>query len=238
MKRIIKSKKGILLIIGFLVIIGLSVWLLLSRSALSDIEKAIRSYGSFGPLVFICLYVLSVVVSPVSGAPLLIAGIAIFGPLETFIYAYSSNLIGATFNFFIARKFGRPLVTKLAGRKNMNEIDEIAQMIGVRVLIIFRLLGGGSFDFVSYAAGLTSMNFYVYFLITALGLIPSSLIFYYTLSQAVQLPLIYSLPAFILILILLVVLPAIMYKYQKKKLKLGTGHTVYNCGQDDSNQEV
>ncbi len=202
------------------VIVALSIWAI-STFALTpaDVKQIIISHGSLGPLVYIGLYVLTVVVSPLTGAPLVVASLAIFGYSRTLLYTYISNLIGASISFFIARKFGRPVIIKLIGKRDMKKVDEITEMIGVQTLIIFRLTGGGSFDFVSYAAGFTCIGFPIYFLITASCLIPGSLVSYYLLKKVMRLQVFPSTLAFVLLCIQVVLVPAFVYRYQKRKMK-------------------
>lgn len=61
----------------------------------------------------------------------------------------------------------------------MNKIDEFAAVEGKTILVVSRLLGFALFDFVSYAAGLTSLKYKDYIAITAIfGLIPNLTIQY------------------------------------------------------------
>ncbi|MDZ7586625.1 MAG: VTT domain-containing protein, partial [Patescibacteria group bacterium] len=82
---------------------------------------------------------------------------------------YIASLISATINFWISRKFGRKLVTKLVGEKSMREVDEFTSVEGKQILLISRLFGFPIFEFISYAAGLTNILFKEYFIITAIA---------------------------------------------------------------------
>ncbi|OGG02905.1 hypothetical protein A2W14_00105 [Candidatus Gottesmanbacteria bacterium RBG_16_37_8] len=102
----------------------------------------------------------------------------IYGVKTGMFLLYVASLISATINFWISRKFGRKLVTKLVGEKSMKEVDEFTSVEGKQVLIISRLFGFPIFEFISYAAGLTNISFKNYFVITAIASILTNIAAY------------------------------------------------------------
>jgi len=199
--RKLKLMRRCLLPVAFIAtIIALSFWLAFVVRV--DAEKArrfIASFGVWGPVAFISLYVLQQVFAPLAGTPFLLAGFTLFGTRATFIFVYLSDLIGAAANFWIARVWGRPLVRRLSGERATRKIDEIADLAGVEALVTFRLFGGGSFDYVSYAYGLADMGFRPYLLITALCLLPHLVLFFTVFRDVLT----FSSPHAFLILVLL-----------------------------------
>ena len=97
----------------------------------------------------------------------------------------------------------------------MDEVDKYANIVGVKTLIIFRIIGGAGFDFISYAAGLTPMRFSVYFIITAVFSIPSLLALVYMFDRALNLHRIFIIPLILCILIFTIVIPYYVYRRQK-----------------------
>ena len=81
--------------------------------------------------------------------------------------------------FYIARRFGRAWVLKLAGQKNMKEVDDFVEYAGTEMLILSRLFGFSVFEVISYAAGLTRISFRKYFIITLIFTIPARVVFAY-----------------------------------------------------------
>ena len=128
--------------------------------------KFIEDIGPFGPLVIILFTAVSQIFAPLPGSPAIIVSLAVFGWYQTRFYAYIGSLISAAVSFHIARKYGRNWVRKLAGKNSMDEIDEFASVEGTEALIIGRLLGFPLYDYISYAAGLTTMPFKKYYFIT------------------------------------------------------------------------
>ena len=127
------------------------------------------SLGFFGYFIVIGYTVLSHVFAPLAGTPGVLLGVTIYGVKTGMFLLYIASLISATINFWISKKFGRKLVTKLVGEKSMKEVDEFTSVEGKQVLIISRLFGFPIFEFISYAAGLTNISFKDYFIITAIA---------------------------------------------------------------------
>ncbi len=139
--------------------------------------------GFFGYFVIIGYTILSHVFAPLAGSPGVFLGITIYGMATGMFLLYIASLISASINFQIARKYGRKLVIKLVGEKSMKEIDEFATVEGKEVLLISRVLGFSLFEFISYAAGLTTISFKDYMLITSLAHAVPSLIFYFVFKN-------------------------------------------------------
>ena len=127
------------------------------------------SLGFFGYFIVIGYTVLSHVFALLAGTPGVLLGVTIYGVKTGMFLLYIASLISATINFWISKKFGRKLVTKLVGEKSMKEVDEFTSVEGKQVLIISRLFGFPIFEFISYAAGLTNISFKDYFIITAIA---------------------------------------------------------------------
>lgn len=162
-----RRRKLLLTLVLFLV-----SWLVLarltSRFNLEDFRSLVEGLGALGPLAVFAYIVLSHVFAPLGGTPGLLIGLAAFGFVPTLLLTYLASLTSAAINFYLACRYGRRLVAKLAGKKAMGDIDLFTAASGVKVLILSRLFGFALFELVSYAAGLTKINFKKYLLITAL----------------------------------------------------------------------
>lgn len=214
------KKKKVFLWLFLVILLILIIYLFQKRVVYIDTEQVkefIRSFGILGPIVFMILNALSIVFSPVTALPFWAASLALYGFWQTLLYILISFNLGAIANFWIARKWGRPIVLKLVGKKGINEVDKITEVIGLHTLLIVRLIGGASSDYVAYAAGLTNMKFKPYILITFLATPPSMTLNVYIIYGALSLK-----PIFVLLGLvgytLSVVLPLWIYHHQKKKL--------------------
>jgi len=169
-----------------LVIVG-TLFLLIFMIGLKVPEETIRriisNAGSFSIVVFIFLSWLTYVVAPFSETPFLFAGFYLFGQTVV-IYHFIAAFIASITNFWIAKIWGRSLVERLAGHDSLKKIDKLANTYGLRTLFIFRVVLLGKFsDVISYAFGLTSIQFTPYLVVSTIGMIPGTVIWYYLSSK-------------------------------------------------------
>ena len=150
-------------------------------------EEYAHKLGIFGYLFVLIGIVLGGVIIPLSALPFLFTGLALYGFWTTFfLYYVGGVIISAFLNFWIARKFGRPMVLKLTGKKTILHIDRLTEVAGVKVLIILRLFSGIFFDTISYAMGLTGMQLKHFMLITLLCPIPGMFLIMYLLNKGLS----------------------------------------------------
>jgi uncharacterized membrane protein YdjX (TVP38/TMEM64 family) len=88
-------------------------------------------------------------------------------------------MAGAAVCFYIARILGRDVVEKLTSKSGLKQIDDFFERHGKLSILIARLLPFISFDYVSYAAGLTSMSFGGFFIATGIGQLPATIVYSY-----------------------------------------------------------
>lgn len=139
------------------------------------IRHIVESAGVWGPVVVVIYTIASHVFAPLVGSPVFFLSIALYGMAAAAILHYVASMISASINFAISRYLGRRWIVKLSGQKTLNKVDQLTKKSGDKMLIFSRLFGFALFDFVSYAAGLTSISFKRYMLITAVfAVIPLS----------------------------------------------------------------
>ena len=150
------------------------------------IQEWVARFGWGAPLVYILLNVATVVIPPLIITPFWLAGILLFPPFSAFLYIYSANLIGHSLNFYLARRWGRPLIIKLTGKRGLKQIDRFTGIRDWRTVLILRFLGSGASDYISYALGLTQLPFLLFFLITAFSSLFWTSISFYLLFYSLQ----------------------------------------------------
>lgn len=213
-------KKKLILWLVVIILILLAFYLIQRLTIQIDtqqIKEFIRSFGILGPIVLIILITATIIISPLVSLPLWFASLALFGFWLTCLFIIISNSIGSAVNFLIAQRFGRPVVAKLIGKKGIEKIDEITEIFGLKMLFITRLFGGASADYVSYAAGLTSMKFRPYLLISIFVAIPMVFLNVYLIDKILALNPIYIVFLAPLGYALALVFPLVVYKWPKKK---------------------
>lgn len=153
-------------------------------STISKLDTAIvieylRSYGKLAIVVSFTLMVLQSIAAPIPAFLITLSNAAIFGWWQGAILSWASAMVGAALCFYIARVLGRDVVEKLTSKGAMESVDVFFEKYGNRTIVICRLLPFVSFDFVSYAAGLTNMRFWTFFIATGLGQLPATIVYSY-----------------------------------------------------------
>lgn len=146
------------------------------------LHSLIVNAGIWAPVVYILLFLVTIILPPLNSMPLLVIGFFLFKN-QVQLYVYIASVLGSVVNFLIARKWGREVVIKLVGEKSIGKIDQIAKEYGVDFLIFFRVLQGYLSDFISYAFGLTDIKFSKYLLISLLAPIPYLLVWQFFLIK-------------------------------------------------------
>lgn len=74
-----------------------------------------------GPVVFVMIQIVQVIIPIIPGGVSLAAGVLIFGPIQGFIYNYLGITMGSLIIFLLGRHYGKPFVEKLVSEKVYNK---------------------------------------------------------------------------------------------------------------------
>ncbi|MEX0910426.1 MAG: VTT domain-containing protein [Candidatus Paceibacterota bacterium] len=133
-----------------------------------------------GQIVYVMLAVLSVVVFPLASLPLMPIAVVLWGSVTTAWLSIAGWFLGAIISFWIARKYGRPVVQKLV---NLDEVRRFERLIPRTNMFwtIVALRMSVPVDGLSYALGLFStVPFPLYAVASFIGIIPFAFIFSYS----------------------------------------------------------
>ena len=145
-----------------------------------QMEQYVISAGPWGPVVYVFMMIVAVVIAPVPSSPLAIFAGTVFGTWWGFLWTMIGSLIGSMIDFWIARRFGRPVVVKLVSEKKLSSIEKkFSEHNLIATVFVLRLLPLPLFDAVSYAAGLTHMSIRGFTVATVFGLMPLIFLFSY-----------------------------------------------------------
>lgn len=138
-----------------------------------EMIAAVSQLGIFGPLLYIILQAVQIVVAPIPGQVVGSVGGFLFGGWGI-LWTSIGSLIGYYIVLKIARRFGRPLVEKIFKKSAVDKFDFILNGQGTAMMLfaIF-LLPGFPDDLVCYLAGLTKLSIKKLMLIIFLGRIPT-----------------------------------------------------------------
>lgn len=129
-------------------------------TSVSSLQKFLKAYGIWAPLIFMLLQIIQIVIPVIPGGITTAFGVVMFGPLWGFIYNYISICIGSIIVFFISRFFGKEIVLSIFGQE---VFDKYGKWINNdkfdRFFAWAILLPVAPDDFLCYFSGLTNMDF-------------------------------------------------------------------------------
>lgn len=146
---------------------------------LESVIELIRGYGAYAAVVSFFLMILQSILSPIPALLITLSNAAIFGWWKGALLSFWSSMVGAALCFYIARTLGRDVVEKITTKTGLAKVDEFFERYGKNSILICRLLPFVSFDIVSYAAGLTPIKFWDFFIATGLGQLPATIVYSY-----------------------------------------------------------
>ena len=152
---------------------------LFSTGGVEGVAAFIRSYGIYAVAISFFLMVFTAIAAPLPAFLITFSNAAIFGWWQGAILSWTSAMVGAIVCFVIARVAGRDVVEMLTSKFAMESIDVYFERYGKHTILICRLLPFVSFDFVSYAAGLTSMGMVPFLVATGIGQLPATIVYSY-----------------------------------------------------------
>jgi uncharacterized membrane protein YdjX (TVP38/TMEM64 family) len=186
------TKRALRLILASVAIVAAMAILLIIPATREGIIKSVRILGSldiealkayilsFGPWAAVASFALMILQSLAAPLPAFLitfANAALFGWVWGGILSWTSAMAGASLCFGIARLYGREVVVKFTGNKAIQATDQFFEKYGTNSVLIARLLPFMPFDIVSYAAGLTPMKFWPFFLATGIGQLPATIVY-------------------------------------------------------------
>lgn len=136
----------------------------------TTIEPVVRSFGLWGPAIFILFYATALCLL-VPSSILSMLGAALFGVNLGFFCVWIGAIIGASAAFLIARTLGRDFAAAMIGSR-LKRFDHAFETNGFVTVLYIRLLNM-PFTYVNFGIGLTGVRFGPYLTATALGMIIS-----------------------------------------------------------------
>jgi uncharacterized membrane protein YdjX (TVP38/TMEM64 family) len=118
-------KKSELIHISAIAVLIILMMVVGSFVDLSVLRDHVTRAGVWAPLVFIALKVSTIVFTPLSGSVLYVLVGTLFGAIEGVLYALVADIIGFSILFFLGRKFGLPIATRLLGKDDSRTVEFI-----------------------------------------------------------------------------------------------------------------
>lgn len=144
---------------GLIALLVVGAIVLINQYGIEQIRANINQFGIWAPLVLILLRLVSIVIPALPGTAYSILAGGLFGFTQGLIAIAIADLLACTFNFYIAKHYGRNLVQKFVGERFMGKVDSLNQKyLEGNIFLVTAFLMTGLFDFVCYAVGLTQMK--------------------------------------------------------------------------------
>lgn len=179
-KRIPLIVLSIIFIIVAYIIYDMKLYTMLSLDNIPKLKEQFLSLGAYAFLAYFCLYIAgSLFFLP--GLPLTILGGALFGPILGTFYTVISASVGLALSFLVSRYALRGIMLEKFGNSEaFKKIDDGVNQEAWRILMITRLVPIFPFNLQNYIYGLTKVNFFLYWGLSTLFIIPGTSA--YTLS--------------------------------------------------------
>ena len=131
-----------------------------------------EGFGPWGPILFFALQAAQVVIALIPAAPIMIAGIATYGPWWGFALSLFGAVAGSVVAFLMGRRFGKPMVSKLVGEQVVDKYAGKMSPNGLWMLVALMLPIPAGGDAVCSLAGLSEMPLGRFVVLNTIGRIP------------------------------------------------------------------
>jgi uncharacterized membrane protein YdjX (TVP38/TMEM64 family) len=130
------------------------------------LEAKVASLGLWAPLVIVLLKASTLVFAPLGGVPLYIIAGALYGPATGLVITFVGDTLGSVICFALSRRYGRRVVNFFAGSMNAGKIERVIGVLnGTRSYIKARIAFTSLPELLAYAAGLSKINFWKFFVL-------------------------------------------------------------------------
>ena len=142
-----------------------------SDQSIEILRQSIARWGAFGPVAYVLLVIVEVMVAPIPGTLLYAPGGAIFGGALGGTLSLAGNVIGATLACAVAKLF-EARVAHLIEASHLERYRSAIIQRAVWLVFLLRVNPLTSSDLVSYAAGLVGVPVWQVALGTLIGMTP------------------------------------------------------------------
>ena len=145
-------------------------------SSPNSVRNWVLGWGLVAPLVFIALQIIQVVLFVIPGEVTQIAGGYLFGMWLGAFYSLVGICLGSTVNFFLGRILGVPFVQAVFGAERLKRFGAIlsSKRATTAFFLLFAIPGIPK-DALSYVAGLSTLGFGWFLLVSTVGRLPGIL---------------------------------------------------------------
>lgn len=139
----------------------------------NELRQWILSWGAWGPVVYVGVQVIQVMIFVIPGEVVQGVGGYLFGPWLGALCCLVGALIGSALAFLIAGWLGRPLVKLLVRPEQFERFEKILNgRKGLVTVFVLFLIPGTPKDTLCYVAGMTPIHLGTFVLLSTLARVP------------------------------------------------------------------
>lgn len=204
---------GVLLTLLYFVLVWTGVWE--SINSVDKIRTLILSMGFWGRFAYVLLQFLQVTFLPIPSTISTLAGVLVYGPLQTALLSLAGILLGSVFAFWLGRQFGKKLIVFMVGEETCKKWTKFLSNAKYSFFVMM-VLPIFPDDILCLVAGLTDMT-WRFFVVTNLIARPLGIFLTCYLGSGELIPYEgWGLVAWAFISLFVTVILYLSFKYQKQ----------------------
>ena len=163
-----------------IIVTALAVLLIIGPKAgsVEHLRATMLAYGPWAVGISMGLMVGQAIIAPLPMNVVTITNALVFGPILGSLLSWFSTVLGASLCFLLSKTFGKPFARKIVGNW-IDKAEAFFRKYGLHAMFFVRMMPFIPFDAISYGAPLVGVPFSRFLLATALGIVPSVLVYSY-----------------------------------------------------------
>ena len=185
-----------------------------------SLENQVASFGIWAPIIFVLLKISTLVIAPLSGTPLYFVAGSVFGNYYGLVLSLLGDVLGSTICFLLSRFYGHKIIRIFTGDRFFKKIiSTVSVLKNTKSFIKARVALIVMPEILSYASGLSQINFLTFTLINFLFSLPVIFLFVFFGSQIIIITVKHTLLFYSLVVLLSIAgLWSLWKDYKQEKL--------------------
>lgn len=156
-----KQTFSLILTVSTILLFGGFLTFLIRTIGANELREIVQQAGVFGPIIFILIHAITIMITPGGGGVVLILSSGtLFDFWPGLFYSILSASIGASGNFWIARKFGKNLIGRIVSTQTLAKLDPITKRVNSgSPFLLVPIFSTSAFNLSCYAIGLTKIKY-------------------------------------------------------------------------------
>jgi len=165
---------------GIIIFVAIAVLLIIGPKTgnVENLRVTLLHCGPWAVAISAALMVGQAIIAPLPANVITITNALVFGPVWGSLLSWFTTVLGASLCFLLSKTFGKRFAEKTVG-DSLQRAENFFRRYGLFAMFVLRIMPFVPFDAVSYGAGLIGVPYTRFLLATAIGIIPSILVYSY-----------------------------------------------------------